>query len=47
VLATQKQPALFSRTFTLAKEGNLPKTDEPLLITSLIMALLIEKNLGI
>lgn len=47
VLATKKQPAMFSRTFTLTQEGDFAKTDEPLLLTSLVMALLIEKNLGI
>ncbi|MFQ5434939.1 MAG: hypothetical protein ACE5FD_08690 [Anaerolineae bacterium] len=45
--ATQKQPAMFSRAFTLTQEGDFAKADEPLLLTSLVMALLIEKNLGI
>lgn len=47
VLATQKLPAMFSRTFTLAQEGDFAVADEPLLLNSLVMALLIEKNLGI
>ncbi len=47
VLATKKQPAMFSRAFTLTQEGDFAQADEPLLLNSLVMALLIEKNLGI
>lgn len=47
VFESKKLPAVFSRTFSLAQRGGLPDSEEPLLLTSLVMALLIEKNLGI
>ena len=42
-----KDHVLDAGTFTLIEEGNLPKQQAPLLLKSLMMALFIEKSLGI
>jgi hypothetical protein len=47
VLAVKKMPAFFTRTFTVVKEADLSKIEAPLLLNSLMMALFIEKSLGI
>lgn len=47
VLVARKQSAMFSRTFTLMKKGDFSELDERLLLNSVIVALLIERSLGI
>ncbi|MEW5988326.1 MAG: hypothetical protein AB1791_16980 [Chloroflexota bacterium] len=47
VLYARKQAAMFSRTFTLEKQGEFSEAQEGLFLSGLAMALLIERTLGI
>lgn len=45
-LALRKRPAFFEGRFILDKRGDLDEVSEPLLVTSVLMMLLLERNRG-
>jgi hypothetical protein len=46
-LYTRKQPAILNRTFIVQKQGDFPPAAESLLLSSLVIALMIERKRGV
>ena len=46
VLYVKKQPAMFEGKFTVEQRGQLAEQDEPLVISSIIMSLMLERSRG-
>lgn len=45
-LYMKKQPAMFEGRFTIERRGQLAEADEPLVLSSIIMALMLERSRG-
>lgn len=45
-LYMKKQPAMFEGKFTIEQRGQLAEQDEPLVISSIVMALMLERSRG-